>query len=233
MEASPVAPPGAVKTVLATPLLSVVAVEDERVPPPVILEKVTVSPATGVVPSSRTTVAFTTQLLLVVARREAAVVAGEKVREILFPVSVSGEREIINVRAEPVTLAKIISWMVKLGELFPAVYVAMAVPLASVILFTTRKAAPLLFVSNPKLTFNPDNSSPSSSWTVATMILISPTATEAGVASSVIVFSDDEASPPPSGPHPLRQQNRVKINSSSNVRDNFALVDFVILLSFS
>ena len=33
-------------------------------------------------------------------------------------------------------------------------------------------------------------------------------------------------------PHPLRQQNRAKQISSKNVRDNFTLIDFTILLSF-
>ena len=96
-------------------------------------------------------------LLVVVGSTE-----GVNEREILFPVPLAGSRVIIAALVLPFTLAKTASWTLKPGELLPAVYVAMAVPVASVVPFNTFKTgAPLLFVTNPKVTASPDAAVPS------------------------------------------------------------------------
>jgi len=94
-----VAPPGAANTALAMPLLLVVTDSGvTKAPPPVMMEKVTVSFATGVKLSSRRTCAVTMQLLVVVGSTE-----GVNEREILFPVPLAGSRGLLYFMIEVTT----------------------------------------------------------------------------------------------------------------------------------
>jgi hypothetical protein len=133
------------------------------VPSPAMMEKVTSLFLTGVVKLSVVTFANILMYDTVGGgpMRLSLSLAGVWVKDmILLPVPTVGRRVMIAAPAEfpvaPVTVAETASWMLKLGELFPAVYVAVAVPLASVVPFTTVKAgAPLLFVTNAKVTASP------------------------------------------------------------------------------
>ena len=147
-------------------------------------EKVTVCPVAGV-ESEFLTVAIT------ILCCPAYTVRGVGVKDIvrLLPVPPPLLRVMITAPAEPVTVAETTSWMLKLGELFPAVYMAVAVPLASVVPFTTVKAgAPLLFVTNAKVTASPGAAVPTALLTWATMTLIAPATRLSGVAVRFILY---------------------------------------------
>ena len=98
----------------------VTVVDPTKLPVPVTMENVTLTPFIAL-PSLSRTVAVRSQGLLVEARRDEAEVVGSIVRETLFPVAVENVRVMTTAPAEPVTVAETASWMLKLGALLPAV----------------------------------------------------------------------------------------------------------------
>ena len=112
----------------------------------------------------------------------------------------------------------------------------MACPLASVIPpFKVLVVAPLLLARSENATVCPLTGLPVLSVSVAVIMLDSPAAREVTVEVMAMLNPVEVLPPVPSSkvpPQAVRNKSIAKEISSDNMRDDFALFDFIILLSF-